>query len=169
MGSEMCIRDSPETGGPGADDDSSTGVEQVAITDDTGVATINNDDALVEFFVPQSEQDEDGGPTGPQLFIRGDLTDVPDDQRFVTLQTVGGSAIRGLDYFFGDGDNNDVFEFLIPAGDFSGGNAFDLTLYDVNGELTSVSGLDPILNIVDDNLIEGEDCLLYTSPSPRDS
>ena len=145
------------TGGPGADGDSSTGVAQVEITDDTGVATINNDDALVEFVVPQSTQSEAGGPTGPQLFIRGDLTDVPDEQRFVTLQTVGGTAIRGLDYFFADGDNNDVFEFLIPAGDFSGGNAFDLTLYDVNGELTSVSGLDPILDIVDDNLIEGEE------------
>ena len=85
----------PLTGGPGADADPTTGVPQVEITDDTGVATINNDDALVEFVVGQSEQDESGGPTGPQLFIRGDLTDVPDDQRFVTLQTVGGTAIRG--------------------------------------------------------------------------
>ena len=136
--------------------------------------------------MPQSGQSEAGGPTGPELFIRGDLTDVPDDQRFVTLQTVGGTAIRGLDFFFGNGDNNDVFEFLIPAGDFSDGQAFDLTLYDTNGELAADTGLDPILNIVDDNLIEGEEnivieiqgvgdvfaiaeaCLLYTSPSPRD-
>ena len=147
----------PLTGGPGADNDSSTGVEQVEIIDAVGEATINNDDALVEFVLSQSESSEDGSPTGPVLFIRGDLTDVPDDQRFVTLQTVGGTAIRGLDFLFGDGDNNDIFEFLIPAEDFSDGHGFDLAQYDVNGVLTSESGNAPILDINDDNLIEGEE------------
>ena len=147
----------PLTGGPGADGLDTTGVAQVEITDAIGEAIINNDDAVVEFVVAESFQAESGGPTGPQLFVRGDLTDVPVDQRFVTLQTVSGSAIRGLDYFFGVGDNDDPVRFQVPAEDYSDGMAFDLTLYDINGVLSSVSNDPAVLQIQDDNLIEGEE------------
>ena len=149
----------PNTGGPGADGDPSTGVQQVEILDGEGIGTINNDDAVVEFVLPQSSQSEGGVGTGPELFIRGDLTDVPVDQRFVTLQIVGGgTAIRGVDYNFGD-DLLDPVQFVVPAEDYSNGMAFDLTLFDQNGELASVSGLDPVLQILEDNLIEGRESL----------
>ncbi|WP_075085217.1 beta strand repeat-containing protein [Mariniblastus fucicola] len=147
----------PLTGGPNAD--AGPGAAQVEITDDVGIGTINNDDALIEFEVDESIKSEDGtGGPGPILLVRGDLTDTIAADRTITLQIVGGTAIRNVDYIFGDSASGPI-TFYVPDGDYSAGMGFDLTLYDLNGELVSVSGLDPVLNVINDAILEGDESL----------
>ncbi|MEP4223198.1 Calx-beta domain-containing protein [Rhodopirellula bahusiensis] len=153
----------PLTGGPGG---LATGVRQVAIDDDTGEGIINNEDALIEFSLTSSLKSEDGATgVGPLIIVRGDLTGTSVADRTVSMEILAGTATRGIDYFFGD-DPAQLLpaEFVIPEGDYSGTDLaslgkFDLTLFDADGNLASVSGNAPILDVVDDSLIEGNESL----------
>ena len=158
------------TGGPGADNDPATGVPQVEIVVDTGIGTINNDDALIEFQHASTEQNEDGtnnaGPVvnpaneigAPTLVVRGDLTGVPASERTIELRVTNALAQRNNDFTFGQFSTGFVL-ITIPANDYSavGGQTFDLTQVDINGLTSSDPGYvgPPILQILNDSLIEG--------------
>ncbi|WP_146537518.1 Calx-beta domain-containing protein [Rubripirellula reticaptiva] len=156
----------PLTGGPGTD--LGIPVPQVAIVDAVGEGIINNEDALIEFLQGSSIKNEAGvvpivGENGPTLIVRGDLTGTSIADRTITLQRLGGTADPGNDYLFGS-DPAQLLPamFVVPEGDYSAGNPlgmFDLTLWDENGVLASVSGNDPVLNVKDDSLIEGNESL----------
>ncbi|WP_236615673.1 beta strand repeat-containing protein [Rhodopirellula europaea] len=127
-------------------------------TDSTAIGTINNDDALIEFDQPGitigSLSNEDGTTgSGPVLIVTGDITGTSVASRTVTFSITGGTATLGTDYNF-------TGSIVIPEGDYSGSNGeFDLTLYDMNGDLAATSGLPPVLEILNDNILEGPETL----------
>ncbi len=133
-------------GGPSA----GSGVAQVHIIDAQGVGIINNEDALVEFNENSSEQNELAATgAGPVIVVYGDLTGTTDVERTITMQAVSGTALEGTDFNFTN-------SFTVPEADYSGTlGMFDLTKYDQFGELSASSGLPAVLDIVNDNLIEG--------------
>ena len=157
------------TGGPGG---ILTGLYQVSIDDATGIGTINNEDALLEFRDTSTEQREDGSvsPTpvfgaaavgGPTLVVSGDLTGTTPESRVVTIQSFNGTALRNLDFNFGD---NFLLEedFVVPALDFSvNPGFFDLTLVNRFGAIATGVGADqPVLDITNDSIIEGPESLI---------
>ncbi len=155
------------TGGPGSN--LVPAVPQVEIVDATGEGIINNEDALIEFSAASSIKNEAGnvvvGENGPILIVRGDLTGTSIADRTVTLQRLGGTADRGNDFAFGN-DPGQLLpaSFVVPEGDYSGNTLatlgqFDLTLLDEDGNLAATSGKDPVLNVIDDSLIEGNESL----------
>ena len=158
------INNDATTGGPAGVNST---VFQVQIDDAEGEGVINNEDALIEFSDLSSLQNEAGvvvaSESGPTLIVRGDLTGTSDIARTVTLQRLGGTADPSNDFTFGS-DPGQLLPavFIVPEGNYSAGNplgSFDLTLLDENGDLASVSGNDPVLNIIDDSLIEGNESL----------
>ncbi|MGB7325827.1 MAG: Calx-beta domain-containing protein [Rubripirellula sp.] len=156
----------PLTGGPGSN--LAPPVPQVAIVDATGEGIINNEDALIEFLQGSSIKNEAGvvpvvGENGPTLIVRGDLTGTSVADRTITLQRLGGTADPGNDFLFGS-DPAQLLPatFVVPEGDYSAGNPlgmFDLTLWDEDGVLVSTSGNDPVLDVKDDSIIEGNESL----------
>jgi len=169
------------TGGPGADGDATTGVAQVEIIDTTAEATINNDEAFIEFVESGTQQGEDGAFAEssvfavngvPTLVVSGDLTGTSQEERTIEIQFLSGNstAIRDTPGTNGDfilGTNPfTAAEFVIPALNFSaiedgglGATTFDLTLVDQFGDLASETGLAPILTILNDGLVEGTESL----------
>lgn len=163
------INQDVDTGGPGG---LAAGVFQVEIDDDTGIGTINNEDALIEFRDTSTEQGEDGSVSsvpvfgaaavgGPTLVVSGDLTGTPEGSRIVTIQSINGTALRNLDFGFGD---NVLLEedFVVPALDYSiNPGFFDLTLVNRFGAVATGVGNDqPVLDITDDSIIEGPESLI---------
>ena len=157
------------TGGPGG---ILTGLYQVSIDDATGIGTINNEDALLEFRDTSTEQGEDGSVSpapvfgaaavgGPTLVVSGDLTGTTPESRVVTIQSFNGTALRNLDFNFGD---NFLLEedFVVPALDFSvNPGFFDLTLVNRFGAIATGVGADqPVLDITNDSIIEGPESLI---------
>ncbi|WP_233215462.1 beta strand repeat-containing protein [Rhodopirellula bahusiensis] len=142
--------------------DGVVGAPQVNLTtpdsDPQGIGTINNDDALIEFDQPGitigSLSNEDGTTgSGPVLIVTGDITGTSVASRTVTFSITGGTATLGTDYNF-------TGSIVIPEGDYSSSNGeFDLTLYDMNGDLAATSGLPPVLEILNDNILEGPETL----------
>ena len=163
------INQDVDTGGPGG---AAVGVFQVEIDDAVGIGTINNEDALIEFRDTSTEKGEDGSVPlapafgaaavgGPTLVVRGDLTGTTPESRVVTLQSINGTALRNLDFGFGD---NFLLEedFVVPAGDYSvTPGFFDLTLVNRFGALATGIGTDlPVLDVTNDSIIEGPESLI---------
>ena len=166
------------TGGPGADADPATGVPQVQIADAVGTATINNDEAVIEFAQTSTEQGEDGSASSPlqfavssgvpTLIVSGDLTGTSTAERTVVVQFLSGNstAVRGQDFVLGNNPFTPA-SFTIPASDYSsiadggqGTGVFDLTIVNSQGGVATGVGTDqPILTIINDSLIEGPESL----------
>ncbi|WP_229732494.1 Calx-beta domain-containing protein, partial [Muriicola marianensis] len=110
-----------------------TNTDQGAITDDTGIGTILNDDSVtVEFSIATASDLEASGGNLPTLYVTGTVTAATT----VTVTATGGTATGGgTDYSF---TSPQVVN--IPAGTYDGTAGTEIAI--------------PTLSIVDDAIVE---------------